>query len=201
MDQTREELLIVSPYFVPGEEFTQYLIGRVAEGVKVKILTNSLASNDVGMVHAGYMRYREDLVKGGVELYEYSAVRNEALEKELGRNKIDSQKASLHAKFFGFDRRYLFVGSFNLDARSAVWNTELGAYFETPEDARRLSDIFEDGILQVAYRLSLDEDGELVWVTLDESGNEILVEQEPDTTFWQRFNTRILSPIVPEKQL
>ena len=201
MDAATTELLIVSPYFVPGQKFTQYLIGRVADGVKVKVLTNSLASNDVGMVHAGYMRYREDLVAGGVEVYEFRAVHNVELEEELGRNKIDSQKASLHAKFFGFDRRYLFVGSFNLDARSAVWNTELGAYFEAPEQASQMSAVFDEDIMQFAYRLSLDEDGELIWITLDENGEEVTVDQEPDTSFWQRFNTRILSPLVPEKQL
>jgi len=201
MDRSSEEILIVSPYFVPGEKFTQYLTSRVAGGTKVKILTNSLASNDVAMVHAGYMRYREDLVAGGVELFEFKAVHNEELEKKLGRNKISSDRASLHAKFFGFDHRYLFVGSFNLDARSAIWNTELGAYFASPEKARQMSDMFDEGILQFAYRLDLDDDGELIWFTLDENGAEVKVEQEPDTSFWQRFNTRILSPIVPEKQL
>lgn len=201
MDRTSEEILIVSPYFVPGEEFTQYLTSRVAGGTKVKILTNSLASNDVAMVHAGYMRYREDLLAGGVQLFEFKAVHNDELEEELGRNKIDSDRASLHAKFFGFDQRYLFVGSFNLDARSAVWNTELGAYFASPEKARQMSETFDEGILQFAYRLDLDDEGELIWFTLDENGTEIKVEQEPDTSFWQRFNTRILSPIVPEKQL
>jgi putative cardiolipin synthase len=201
MDAATTEILIVSPYFVPGEKFTRYLISRVADGVKVKVLTNSLASNDVGMVHAGYMRYREDLLAGGVELHEFRAVRNVDLEEKLGRNKIDSDKASLHAKFFGFDSRYLFVGSFNLDARSAVWNTELGAYFESPSEARLLSAVFDDGIMQFAYRLDLDEDGELTWVALDENGAEVIVDHEPDTTFWKRFNTRILSPLVPEKQL
>lgn len=201
MDKAGEEVLIVSPYFVPGEEFTRYLTSRVAGGIKVKILTNSLASNDVSMVHAGYMRYREDLVAGGVELYEFRAVPNAELEEKLGRNKVKSDKASLHAKFFGFDHRYLFVGSFNLDARSAVWNTELGAYFASPGNAQQMSAIFDDGIMQFAYRLSLDEEGELIWITLDENGAEVTVDHEPDTSFWQRFNTRILSPIVPEKQL
>ncbi len=201
MDAATSELLIVSPYFVPGEEFTRYLVSRVNDGVNVKVLTNSLASNDVGMVHAGYMRYREDLLAGGVEVYEFRAIHNIELEDELGRNKIDSEKASLHAKFFGFDRRYLFVGSFNLDARSAVWNTELGAYFEAPEQASQMAAVFDEGIMQFAYRLSLDEDGELIWITLDQNGEEVTVDHEPDTSFWQRFNTRILSPLVPEKQL
>ena len=186
---------------MPGKEFTQYLIDRAAGGLRIRILTNSLASNDVSLVHAGYMRYREDLIAGGVELYEYKATRNEKLEEELGKNKIKAEKASLHAKFFGFDRRHMFIGSFNLDPRSAVWNTEFGAYFESPENARRLSETFDDEIMLFSYRVKLDADGELEWYTSGEDGQEIRVDQEPDTTFWQRFNTRILSPIVPESQL
>jgi putative cardiolipin synthase len=69
MDRTEEELDIASPYFVPGEDFTRFLTNKVKGGVRVRILTNSLESNDVAMVHAGYMRYREDMIAGGVELY------------------------------------------------------------------------------------------------------------------------------------
>jgi putative cardiolipin synthase len=201
MDRTQQELLIVSPYFVPGEEFTRYLIQRVAEGIRVRILTNSLQSNDVALVHAGYMRYREDLLAGGVELYEFKATAGEELTEASGKKRIEAEKASLHAKFFGFDRRFLFVGSFNLDARSRVLNTELGAYFEAPEDARRLAGVFEEEIMLFAYRVELDQDGELVWYTATGDGDIQRVDQEPDTTFWKRFNTRILSPIVPESEL
>ncbi len=201
MKRTREVLDIVSPYFVPGEKFTKFLTDKAAEGVRVRILTNSLASNDVSLVHAGYMRYREELVAGGVELYEFKAVQSGELEDELGRNKIGASRASLHAKFFGFDRRYLFVGSFNLDPRSARLNTELGAYFESPESARRMAEIFDDEILLIAYRVQLDDEGDLEWVTSTPDGQEQRVDKEPGTTFWQRFSTRILSPIVPESQL
>jgi len=201
MRRTQEVLDIVSPYFVPGEEFTKFLTSKAAEGVRVRILTNSLASNDVSLVHAGYMRYREELIAGGVELYEFKAVQSEELEEELGRNRIGASRASLHAKFFGFDRRYLFVGSFNLDARSARLNTELGAYFESPENARRMAEVFDDEIMLIAYRVQLDDKGDLEWVTSTPDGEEQRVDKEPDTTFWQRFSTRILSPIVPESQL
>ncbi len=200
MDRTQEDLIIVSPYFVPGPEFTQYLIELVDRGVQVRVLTNSLQANDVSMVHAGYMRYREDLIAGGVELYEFKAVRDVAREEEEGRNRIGASRASLHAKFFGFDQQYLFVGSFNLDARSVALNTEFGAYFKSPESARALSGIFDDEIMQFAYRVLLDENGDLVWVTMDE-GEEIRVDHEPDTTFWKRFNTRLMSVFVPESQL
>ncbi|MEH6587465.1 MAG: phospholipase D family protein [Halioglobus sp.] len=208
MDKTQKDLIIVSPYFVPGEEFTQYLIGMVERGVRVRILTNSLQANDVSLVHAGYMRYRKDLVTGGVELYEFKAdankvvrQRNKGMKKEKKeKSRIGASKASLHAKFFGFDETYLFIGSFNLDARSVALNSELGAYYASPEEAKALSENFDDAALEIAYRLSLDEDGDLQWLTRKD-GEEIVFFKEPDTTWWKRFSTGFLSIIVPESQL
>jgi cardiolipin synthase C len=199
MDKTQKDLIIVSPYFVPGEEFTAYLTGLVERGVRVRILTNSLQANDVSMVHAGYMRYREDLVAGGVELYEFKALNNK-LRKRDERARIGASKASLHAKFFGFDETYLFIGSFNLDGRSVALNSELGAYFASPEQAKALSEIFENDILGFAYRVTLDEGGDLAWTTLSD-GAELTLTKEPDTTWWKRFSTGFLSFIVPESQL
>ena len=130
MDKASEELIIVCPYFVPGKNLTEYLVARAAEGLKIRILTNSLEANDVPMVHAGYMRYRKDLVAGGIQLYEYRVVGSkEQPKKQAKRDRIGASGASLHAKFFGFDQRYLFIGSFNVDARWVEINTELGVYF------------------------------------------------------------------------
>jgi putative cardiolipin synthase len=202
MDNAREELIIVSPYFVPGKKFTEYLVGRVADGVSVRILTNSLEANDVPMVHAGYMRYRKDLVAWGVELYEYRVVGSKEMRKQQAKkDRIGASGASLHAKFFGFDQRYLFVGSFNLDARSVAINTELGAYFESTVLASRLSQRFDEDILDMAYKVELEEGSKLVWISLDDNGREVRVYKEPDTTGWKRFSTRFLSLIVPESQL
>lgn len=199
MEQTEEDLLIVSPYFVPGEEFTKFLVGLEEKGVRVRILTNSLQANDVSMVHAGYMRYREDLVRGGVELYEYRSTSNK-LRRKLKRERIDVEKTSLHAKFFAVDETYLFVGSFNLDGRSARLNTELGVYFGSPAQAANLSDNFEAMMREAAYKIVLDEDGDLEWVGEDD-GKEVRYNREPDTTWWKRFSTRVLSVFVPESQL
>ena len=58
-EKAQQEVIIVSPYFVPGSDFTEYLVSLVNRGVRVRIMTNSLAANDVSLVHAGYMRYRE----------------------------------------------------------------------------------------------------------------------------------------------
>ena len=108
-----------------------------ARGVEVRILTNSLASTDVGAVHAGYRRYRRTLVEGGVQVYEVqpSSDFTDALYDE---GLFGSKNASLHAKTFISDRRYLFVGSMNLDPRSVQLNTELGFVIDSPELAEGL---------------------------------------------------------------
>lgn len=200
LDATQSDLVIVSPYFVPGEWLTGYLTDMVERGVRVRILTNSLAANDVSLVHAGYMRYREDLLEGGVELFEYRADADAVANRQTGIRHIGASKASLHGKFFGFDKTHLFIGSFNLDGRSVALNTELGVYFASPTQAENLSSRFDEKITQIAYRLSLDEEGDIHWTTLDD-GLEVSVDHEPDTSGWTRFKTRVLSWIVPEKQL
>jgi putative cardiolipin synthase len=201
MDHTENELIIVSPYFVPGKTFTQYLVGLVDKGVRVRILTNSLAANDVSMVHAGYMRYRSALIEGGVELFEFKSDKSEYVKdnKDSG-NWTGSENASLHGKYFAFDQRYVFIGSFNLDGRSVALNTELGVYFESPVYAQEISNAFDQKSLVAGYQVILNEDGDMEWLTLKD-GKEVRLDKEPDTTFWQRFSTGFISIVVPESQL
>ena len=104
----KKELIIFSPYFVPGKEGTAFLTWLARRGVRVRILTNSLASNDVPIVHAGYIKYRRKLLQGGIELYEM----NKKLTPEQRKKKKGlegSSKASLHAKSFVFDRTQVFT--------------------------------------------------------------------------------------------
>jgi len=201
LDRTTSDLIIVSPYFVPGPDFTAYLTRRVSEGVRVRIMTNSLAANDVPLVHSGYMRYRKDLIQGGVELYEFKPVKGVSKEARKTKAKWSgSSRASLHGKFLGFDRRYVFVGSFNLDARSVALNTELGVYFESPRYAGQLFDEFDEIAAQKGYHVTLDERGNLQWTTV-ENGQEVTFHSEPEAGFWKRFGTGFMSIFVPESQL
>ncbi|WP_152206282.1 phospholipase D family protein [Marinobacter changyiensis] len=201
MDNVESELIIVSPYFVPGTKFTEFLTGLVDKGIKVRVLTNSLSANDVAIVHAGYQRYRKDLVRGGVELYEYKRVNADGGEETKTKAKWPGASlASLHGKYLGADKRFVFVGSFNMDARSVALNTELGVLFESSEYGQRLSRAFDENIIQVAYRLTLDEDSNLRWTTL-EAGELVEFDSEPLTGFWKRFYTNLLSIFVPESQL
>ncbi|MFD2231334.1 phospholipase D family protein [Alkalimarinus sediminis] len=199
-DLAQNDLIIVSPYFVPGDDVTKFLTQKVTDGVRVRILTNSLSSNDVSLVHAGYINYRKALLRGGVELYEFKnkLMDEKTKAKPVGRWK-GSSGASLHAKSFVFDGTYLFVGSFNLDPRSILLNTEMGVYFSAPEYAEPISRTFDEKILTVAYKVTLQDD-ELFWETMQD-GQLLHFNKEPDTGWWRRFSTGFLSWFVPEGML
>ena len=210
MKKAKKELIVISPYFVPGEKLVEYLGDIVNKGVRVRILTNSLSANDVGIVHAGYMRYRVEMLKRGIELYEYKA-RPGADKRAKGKKWSGSSKVSLHAKTFGLDRRLMFVGSFNLDPRSITPNTEMGVLFESPELAGKLGATFDQNLDHATYKLELittaaeDSDSgfdeyNLEWVTI-ENGKEIRYRSEPQTNWWQRLMTGFLSVFVIESFL
>ena len=191
------EVVVVSPYFVPGDELVAYFSGLEARGTRVRILTNSLAASDVGMVHAGYMRYRKDLLRAGVDLYEFKPDPG-----PLSSNKkwMGSWSASLHTKFMSADGKLIFVGSFNLDPRSIALNTEMGVLFENPELDQRMVGAFNEAVVTNAYHVQLDAAGDLIWIEY-EDGQALRYHEEPRTTAWQRFVARLLSWVVPESML
>jgi putative cardiolipin synthase len=198
-----EELIIFSPYFVPGKSGVGFLTQLRERGVRVRILTNSLSSTDVGMVHSGYAKYRKDLLRAGVELYEMNMKlsRKERKEKE---GKHGSSKATLHAKSFVFDRKQVFIGSLNLDPRSVYHNTEIGVILTSKEIANDMGDWFDQNIEQVAFRLGLitDESGyeKIRWHGL-EDGKQRVFNVDPYTSFWRRFGIGFMSLLPIESQL
>jgi len=202
-DGLKKELIIFSPYFVPGKEGTAYLTSLTERGVRVRILTNSLASTDVSAVHAGYARYRKSLLRAGVELYEL----NKELSREQRKEKKSaggSSKASLHAKSFVLDRRYVFIGSMNLDPRSVVENSEIGVVLDQAEIAGGMADWFDRNIDQLAFRVRLETDANgterLRWYG-QEDGKPVVYDHEPHTGFWRRFGVGILRIFPVESQL
>ena len=152
------ELDLVSPYFVPGADGTASLGALGERGVKVRVLTNSLAATDVSVVHAGYAKYREELVRGGVRLYELKPIL-----QAKDRERMGGSDASLYAKTFSVDRSRIFVGSFNFDPRSARLNTEMGLVVESPALAARLSDALDRDLARNAYEVRLSGN-DLVWI-------------------------------------
>lgn len=199
----QEELIIFSPYFVPGKEGTAALSELSRRGVRVRILTNSLSSNDVAIVHAGYSKYRKDLLRAGIDLYEM----NKKLTREQRKEKKGeggSSKASLHTKSFIFDRKQVFIGSLNLDARAVLHNTEIGVVFNQVEIAEGMAEWFDQNIEQVAFRLELvrNESGseKLLWHGMV-GGKPQTFDVEPYTGFWRRFGIGFMSILPIESQL
>ena len=173
------ELNIVSPYFVPTEDGTKAILAIARRGVATRVLTNSLAATDVAPVHAGYSRYREALIRGGVRLYELKpSASDRAAKEERERHGMGaSSGAALHAKTFGVDRSRIFIGSFNFDPRSARLNTEMGILVESAALASQLSDALDRDLPRVAYEVVL-ADGRLQWIERNESG-EARYDSEP----------------------
>ena len=198
----QDELIIFSPYFVPGKKGTAFLTQLSQRGVRVRILTNSLSSNDVGVVHAGYAKYRKDLLRGGVELYEMNKKLTRKQRKEK-KGKGGSSTPSLHAKSFVFDRKKVFIGSLNLDPRAVVHNTEIGVVLESLEIAPEMSDWFDQHIEEVAFRLELNKESgteKLLWHGLVD-GKQQTFDVDPYTGFWRRFGIGFLSILPIESQL
>ena len=170
---------LVSPYFVPKKAGVTALADLVAAGVEVRVLTNSFAANDVGVVHAGYSKYREAMLRSGVRLYE---LERRAGEKRSEGSKVGgSSSASLHAKTFQIDGQRIFVGSFNFDPRSATLNTEIGLMIESPSLAKQLETAFDTGLASVAYEVRMDEVGKLQWIEQTPTG-ALTRTTEPETS-------------------
>jgi len=196
--ESRSEVVLSSPYFVPGTMGVEAFGKLRKRDVKITVLTNSLASNDEPLVHTGYARYRPELLRSGVDLYELSPTRSQ---KNARLMLPGASRGRLHAKTAVIDRRFVFIGSMNLDPRSASRNTELGMIVDSPELAREVLRVIHISKLQSAYRLQFASDGySLQWLTMDDEGEVVLVT-EPDTTFFLRFQNWLLSPFVPEQEL
>ncbi len=191
------DLVLTSPYLIPGPMGITAFQGLGERKVKVVVLTNSLAATDEPLVHTGYSRYRMRLLESGVDLYEISPERTRHT-KRLGI--FGSSLGRLHAKTAVVDQRTVFIGSMNLDPRSDTQNTELGIFIESPQLAKELLRIINISKLQSAYRVRLDKQGSLEWLTMDDD-KEVILDVEPETTFWTRLQNWLVSPLVPEQLL
>ena len=185
VQNAESSIVIISPYFVPGDSVTAALIGAVGSGKQVRVLTNSLVANDVAAVHGGYARYRRRLLEGGVQLWELKPGANAASSSLFG-----SSGASLHTKSLSTDGRTLFVGSYNVDPRSTWLNTEQGVRVDDTVLTGQLDGIFETQTTgQHAWQVTL-KDGAMAW-----SDGEENFSSDPKASLWRRFQalmTRLL---------
>jgi cardiolipin synthase C len=198
-ETAQSELLLISPYFVPGAVGTAQLRELVRRGANVSVLTNSLAATDVAAVHSGYSRYRQLLLEGGVKLYE---MKDAISPFEHGkRMRVGSSRASLHTKAAIVDRRRLFVGSFNLDPRSAELNCEMGAWIDSEPLAHQLVTHFEAAIRpENSYVVSLDSARRIRWLEMRD-GVEVEHRRDPGAGWHRRALTWLLGLLPIESQL
>jgi putative cardiolipin synthase len=186
------ELFVISPYFVPGEKGADALIGVAQAEKQVRVLTNSLAANDVAAVHGGYASQRKNLLAGGVELFEIKPTGGEQVPSSLK----GSSGAALHTKAMIIDGERLFVGSYNLDPRSTSLNCEQGVLVESPVLAKQLEAIFGGMTTgERAWTVHLQDD-DLTWT----DGNETY-DSDPKASAGRKFQAWFARAFGLESQL
>lgn len=191
------EVVLISPYFVPGNEGVAFLGEVRASGTRVVVVTNSLASTNHVAVHSGYAPYRKRLLEAGVELYE---VRVDAL---VVRGEVaagSTQRLTLHTKAAILDRETLFVGSLNLDPRSIDLNSEMGLFLDSPQFADAQADRLDADLRLYTYRVVLDDKGRLEW-RYDGDAEPTTTRSEPQAGFWRRFSAGFYGLLPIEDQL
>jgi cardiolipin synthase C len=198
MRSAKQELVVISPYLVPGRRGMALLGDLRRRGLSVRVLTSGLASTDAPAVHIGYARYRVPMLKEGVQLYE---MRTRVDDPRLSGSGFGRSAAHLHAKVVVVDRRWLLVGSMNLDPRSIDLNSEQGLLVNSPALAAEVLRFFDEMTRFGSYRVELDGGNKLRWVGDKPGGGQDIANSEPDTSFWRRAGWRLLSPFAPEEML
>jgi len=189
LDAANRQVLLITPYFVPGDSGVHYLASLTQRGVRVDVLTNSLASNDETAAQAGYTNHRQALLAAGVHLFEMRPSATTGSPEITVRGK--SAGASLHAKAAVVDDRYAFVGSMNMDQRSKLLNTEMGVIVDCPDLAAAIAKMFATASSPAnAYRVDL-QSGHATWTT-EVDGQPKVFTSEPDSTWQRRFILHVL---------
>jgi putative cardiolipin synthase len=196
MAQARSEYLILTPYLIPGDGGMRAVRENRSRGVRIGVVTNSLASTDEPAVHGGYQRYRRLLLEEGVDLWELAPTRATT----VLRWKTD-HVFGLHVKSVVFDRDTVFIGSLNFDPRSEAINTETGIIARSQELAEEILDIVDVAKRKAFYRMRLDANGGLLWDASSWQDDPHTLTCEPNTNWWERAKVRILSPFIPEWML
>ncbi|OCX11877.1 phospholipase [Stutzerimonas xanthomarina] len=199
LDNVRQELTLVSAYFVPTDEGVDYFARLAQANVDIQVLTNSLEATDVPAVHGGYAPYRHELLRLGVRLFELRRQPDQEARFSLSGD----SESSLHSKAAIFDRQSVFLGSLNFDPRSVLWNTEVGILVHSPELASEAHQLTLEGAAPaISYEVRLIEtDGRerLIWIAEDH-GRRVVLHKEPGG-LWRRLNAWLADVIGLERML
>ncbi|MDU8928896.1 phospholipase D family protein [Alisedimentitalea sp. MJ-SS2] len=177
---------VISAYFVPGVRGARFFTDLAKRGVKVNVLTNALVTTDVLLVHSGYTRYRRRLLKAGVSLFELKPRPGMATGPDAQLKPLGLAGASLHAKTFAVDGRRVFIGSLNLDPRSAILNCEMGLIIDSPTMAGRMQSHFDGPVDAVSYKPQLTPEKRMVWSEAREDGSTRIYQEEPGASLGQQ---------------
>jgi len=200
--QARSDLLIISPYFVPGPDMKKAFAEAVRRGVRVRVLTNSLASNDAPIAHVGYARHRRELLALGVALYEMrseQATVGSAL-GTFGAGVTGESRAMLHSKVLVVDGRLLVVGSMNLDLRSQKQNTEIALLIRSRPLSEQATALIETSLREGAWHVERTDSGGLVWRAPQGSGLQD-AHRDPDASLGLRLMLKLIGPLAPDEML
>lgn len=199
MMKARSEVMICSPYFVPGAKGLALLRQLRERGVKVTVLTNSLGATDEPLVHIGYSRYREEMLRMDIELYEISGTRVKRNQKMFH---FGESLGRLHSKLLVIDQQMVFIGSMNFDPRSATINTELGSIIDSKLLALELLQVIDLDRINSAWQVRLAASGQgLEWTEIDANGKQQTQTSEPDLTLATQLKLWLLGRFVSDDQL
>ena len=187
VESAQNELIIITPYFVPSKSGIDRFRSLRERGVEVTIVTNSLASTNQWLVHSGYARVRKPLLESGVAIRE---VRPDRDQSASGVVTETDTLVTMHTKVFVVDRSAIFLGSFNFDPRSAYINTESGVIIESQEMAEEFAAMVDNALTNRTYEVYLNDKEKLRW-RATENGEEIIYDKEPNTTWAQRFKVGV----------
>jgi putative cardiolipin synthase len=192
IQDAQQQVSVISPYFVPGKKGAGYMIEQVERGRTVRVLTNSLAANDVAMVYGGYSKARPKLLKGGVQIWELKPLPGSAAKQSM----FGSSGASLHTKALAADSTRAFVGSYNLDPRSTSLNCEQGVFVAEPVIATQLEQLFDQQTApERAWSVKL-LDGKLHW-----TDGKKTYTSSPQATTSQKFQAWLAKVLPLDSQL
>lgn len=200
-ENLHDEVVIQTAYLIPTDEGIEQIAQDIERGIRYRIMTNSLMSNNHISVHAHYKKYRKPLLEAGAELYELRADTELLDYYKEADSRIAESHAGLHTKAFVVDGRWSMIGSYNMDPRSRIWNSEIGLLVDSEEFAAivlaEMNEEFEPG---TAYRLDLNENGKLIWLLEGPEGTETFTK-DPDSTAWRRFLATLIGWVPIEKEL
>lgn len=196
-----QELLLQTAYLIPTDATIEGFKRMVDRGVRVRIMTNSLRSNNHLAVHAHYKKHRKALLEAGVELYELRI--DDTLFEYLRESatQIADSRAGLHTKSFVVDGKTAVIGSYNMDPRSRVWNSEIALILHDPAIAEQVQDVMQEAMTPAnAYQVVLNKDGQLRWILDLPEGRQVF-ERDPGSSWGQRTLANIISWLPLRNQL